>query len=77
MTSLKEGVYFKNSFVLKVFFVGHIHMSYFEANGTSVLDFWWCLLWVSKQEWVLPYSHFGDPQDPPLVLHMLHMYLNS
>ena len=24
----------------KVFFVGHIHMSYFGATGTPVLDFW-------------------------------------
>ena len=27
-------------FFLKVFFVGHIHMSYFGATGTPVLDFW-------------------------------------
>ena len=40
-------------------FVGHIHMSYFGATGTPVLDFWWCLFWVSKPEWVLPYSHCG------------------
>ena len=26
-------------------------MSYFEANGTPVLDFWRRLLWVSKPEW--------------------------
>ena len=44
-------------FFLKVFFDGHIHMSYFGATGTPVLDFWWRLLWVSKPEWVLPYSH--------------------
>ena len=25
-----------------------IYMSYFGAIGTPVLDFWWCLLWVSK-----------------------------
>ena len=39
------------------FFVGHIQLSYFGATGTPVLDFWWHLLWVSKPEWVLPYSH--------------------
>ena len=27
------------------------------ATDTPVLDFWWRLLWVSKPEWVLPYSH--------------------
>ena len=46
-------------FFLNSFFVGHIHMSYFGATGTPVLDFWWRLLWVSKPEWVLPYSHCG------------------
>ena len=32
------------------------HMS-FGATGTPVLDFSWCLLWVSKPEWVLTYLH--------------------
>ena len=36
------------------------HMSFFGATGTPVLDFWWCLLWDSKPEWVLPYSLFVD-----------------
>ena len=39
-------------------FGGHIHMSYFVVTGTPVLNFWWCLHWVSKPEWVLPYSLF-------------------
>ena len=30
------------------------HMSYFVPTGTSVLDFWWFLLWVSKSECVMP-----------------------
>ena len=30
------------------------HMSFLTATGTRVLDFWWCLLWVSKPKWVLP-----------------------
>ena len=34
-------------------------MSFFGATGTPVLDFWWRLLWVSKPEVVLPYSHCG------------------
>ena len=33
--------------------------THFGATGTPVLDFWWRLLWVSKPEWVLPYSHCG------------------
>ena len=44
-------------FFLKFFLLGHIDMSFFGATGTPVLDFWWRLLWVSKPEWVLPYSH--------------------
>ena len=40
-------IFFKFFFFLS-FFVGHIHMSYFGATGTPVLDFWWRLLWVSK-----------------------------
>ena len=46
-------------FLFFSFFVGHIHMSFFGATGTPVLDFWWRLLWVSMPEWVLPYSHWG------------------
>ena len=42
-----------------VHFVGHIHMFYFGATPSPVLDFEWCLLWVSKQEWVVPYSRCG------------------
>ena len=51
-------LFFKWTFVHFLFFVAH--MSYFGATGTPVLDFWWRLLWVSKPEWVLPYtSHCG------------------
>ena len=50
--------FLKWTFVHFLFFVRH--MSYFGATGTPVLDFWWRLLWVSKPEWVLPYtSHCG------------------
>ena len=35
------------------------HMSFCEAIDTLLLDFWWCLLWVSK------------PWDSPLVHHLL------
>ena len=52
------------------------HMSICGATGTPVLEFWWCLLWVSKPEWVLPYSNFAEvymiyvPWDSPLVRHL-------
>ena len=34
-------------------------MFFFGSAGTPVFDFWWRLLWVSKPEWVLHYSHCG------------------
>ena len=30
------------------------------ATDTPVSDFWWRLLWVSKPEWVLPYSSLAE-----------------
>ena len=41
-------------------------------------DFWWRILWVSRPEWVLPYSLFFQrqmyiPQDPHLVLHIANL----
>ena len=47
--------YLMTYFCLQCFFGTHIHMSYFGATGTPVLDFWWRLFWVSKPKWVLPY----------------------
>ena len=35
-------------------------MSICGATDTPVLDFWWRLLWVSKPEWVLPYSNLAE-----------------
>ena len=47
------------------------HMSFFGATGTSVLDFWWRLLWGSKPEWVLPYLFFceGECSTFPKIHH--------
>ena len=57
MWNLTSGRYFSTS-ELEFFnvFGGHIHISYFGATGAPVLDFWWCLLWVSKPGWILHYS---------------------
>ena len=30
------------------------------ATDTPILNFWWCLLWVSKPEWVLPYLSLAE-----------------
>ena len=32
---------------------------HFGATDTPVLDFWWCLLWVSKPEWAALFTQFG------------------
>ena len=56
-TSTNHTFFFKKIFLS--IFVGPIHMSYFGGTGTPVLDFWWHFPWVSKPEWVLPYSHCG------------------
>ena len=34
-------------------------MSFSEAINTPVLDFWWCLLWVSKPEWAALFALGG------------------
>ena len=49
---------------------------FWGATGSPVLDFWWCLLWVSKPEWFCLIHFFVEvnvmyiPLDPPPVLHM-------
>ena len=45
-------------FFLKFICRTHSHVL-FWGHCTPVLDFWWRLHWVSKPEWVLPYSHCG------------------
>ena len=34
-------------------------MSFYEATDTPPLDFWWCLLWVSKPEWAALFTLGG------------------
>ena len=50
---------------------------FFGATGTPVLDFWWRLLWVSKDRvGSALFAIFAEanvmyiPQDPPLLLHL-------
>ena len=42
------GSHENHALFFKIFFGGH--ESFFGATDTPVLDFWWCLLWVSKPE---------------------------
>ena len=74
---VQHAIKIRIAFLFYNVFVVHISISYFETIGTPVLDFWWCVLWVSKPEWVLPYSLFAEPNvmyipwDPSMVLHLL------
>ena len=47
-------------------------MSICGATDTRVLDFWWRLLWVSKPEWVLPYSNFAEAY----VIYVPYKFIN-
>ena len=80
LVSLPYGYHFI-IFFLK--FLADTHIL-FGAASTPVLDFWWHLIWVSKPEWVLPYSLFFAevyvmyiPWDPPLVLHIADLLTDS
>ena len=51
------------------------HKCFLWAVGTPVLDFWWCLPWVSKpggcRTCVFCHLHTVDSSDSPLVRHLL------
>ena len=69
-------------FFFKIILGGHIHMSYFGATDTPVLDFWWYLLWVSKARvgcliCIAEANVMYVPWDPPLVLHIADLLMVS
>ena len=47
---------FKKYFFKKIF---GGHKSFLWGTDITVLDFWWCLLWVSKPEWVTLFALGG------------------
>ena len=54
--------FFFNFWRTQVLFVGPL---------IPVLDFWWCLLWVSKSEWAAFFALAGGiPRDSPLVWYL-------
>ena len=44
------------------------------AIDTPILDFWWRLLWVSKPEWVLPYSSLVEAYVLRYILPEIHLW---
>ena len=49
------------------------------GTDTPVLDFWWCLLWVSKPKWAALFMHgkcvqVTCPWDSPQVQHLPTLY---
>ena len=76
-----HSTHWKSFFLLFIYLFIYLNFlldtcPFFGATDTPVSDFWWCLLWVSKPEWVLPYSNFVEayviyvPWDSPLVRHL-------
>ena len=66
----------RNNFQFLLFFFKILLISpFYGATDTPVLDFWWCLLWVSKSKWVI-FLHLAEvyviyvPWDSPLVWHL-------
>ena len=47
------------------------------ATDTPVLDFWWCLLWVSKPEWVLPYLSIVEAYVLHYTFPEIHLWCDT
>ena len=47
------------------------------ATDTPILDLWWCLLWVSKPEWVLPYSSLADTYMLHYTFPEIHLWCDT
>ena len=47
------------------------------ATDTPVSDFWWCLLWVSKPEWVLPYSSLVEAYVLCYMFPEIHLWCDT
>ena len=58
-----------------------LRMFYFKifggATDTPILDFWWCFLWVSKPEWVLPYSSLAEAYMLHYMFPEIHLWCNT
>ena len=47
------------------------------ATDTPVSDFWWRLLWVSKPEWVLPYSSLVEAYMLHYMFPEIHLWCDT
>ena len=47
------------------------------ATDTPVSDFWWHLFWVSKPEWVLPYSSLAEAYMLHYMFPEIHFWCNT
>ena len=68
-----------SSFVFFCFFLKFLEdMSPFcGATDTPVSDFWWCLLWVSKPKWVLPYSSLAEAYVLCYTFPEIHLWCDT
>ena len=48
-----------------------------RATDTPVSDFWWCLLWVSKPEWVLPYLSLAEAYVLHYTFPEIHLWCDT
>ena len=47
------------------------------ATDTPVSDFWWHVFWVSKPEWVLPYSSLAEAYMLRYMCPEIHLWCNT
>ena len=48
-----------------------------DTTDSPVLDFWWSLLWVSKPEWVLPYSSLAEAYVLLYMFPEIHLWCDT
>ena len=50
---------------------------FYGATDTPILDFWWCLLWVSKPEWILPSSSLVEAYVLHYMFPEIHLWCDT
>ena len=59
------------------FFFINFWRTFCGATDTPILDFWWCPLWVSKPEWVLPYSSLVEAYVLCYTFPEIHLWCDT
>ena len=72
-----DGKFVDDSFFLFFFKFLEDMSPFCGATDTPILDFWWCLLWVSKPEWVLPYSSLVEAYVLRYTFPEIHLWCNT